>query len=118
LKKLLTLTAIFEGTTGLALLIAPNFVVSFLLGTTVHEPVGIFMSRLPGVALITLSIICWLYRNNEHHSSGIVKALLFYNSVSTVLLVIASVNGFSGIGIWPAALLHVVLSGWCIKTLL
>jgi len=117
LKKLLTVTFIFEGATGLALLIVPNIVVSVLLATTLNESAGIFVSRLTGVALITLSIVCWLYRNSEHHGSGIIKAMLFYNIAAAALLVVASVNGLSGIGIWPAALLHTVLAAWCTKCL-
>ena len=118
MKKLFTLTAIFEGTTGLALMIVPNFVVSLLLGTTLNEAAGIFVTRLTGVALIALSVVCWLYRNSKQDSSGIIKAILFYNTVAAVLLVVAAVNGPSGLGIWPASLLHLGLAAWCVKYLL
>jgi len=117
LKKILTLTAIFEGATGLALITVPNFVASLLLGTTLNEPAGIVVSRIAGASLITLSVICWLYRNHEH-GSGILKGLLFYNTAAAVLLGVAAVNGSSGLGIWPVSLLHTGLAAWCLKCLL
>jgi hypothetical protein len=116
LKKIITLTAFLEGTTGLALLMVPNFVVSLLLGTTLNEPAGIFVSRLTGIALITLSVTCWLYKDND--GSGVIKGMLFYNTAAAALLVVAAVSGSSGIGIWPASLLHAGLAAWCLKCLL
>ena len=118
MKKLLTLTAIFEGTTGLALMAVPNFVVSLLLGTTLNETAGIFVTRLTGVALIALSVVCWLYRNSKQDGSGIIKAMLFYNTIAAALLVVAALSGSSGLGIWPASLLHLGLAAWCVKYLL
>jgi hypothetical protein len=116
LKNLLTLTAIFEGITGIALIIVPGFVVSLLLGTVLNEPAGIFVSRLAGVALMTFGIICWLHRNNLPGALGTVKALTFYNIAAAVLLLVAFINGCSGVALWPALLLHVGLAIWCLKT--
>ena len=116
MKKILTLTAFLEGTTGLALLIVPNFVVSLLLGTTLNEPAGMLVSRLTGIALITLAVMCWLYRDSD--GSGVIKGMLFYNTGAAVLLVVASLSGSSGFGIWPASLLHAGLAAWCMKYLL
>src|SRR5688572_2782029 len=78
LKTLLTATFLIETPTGLALLVAPAFVVSTLLNSSLGEPSGILLGRLAGVALISLSITCWTYRN-EKHGEGVLKAILFYN---------------------------------------
>jgi len=117
-KKLLTLTAIFEGSTGLIILIAPASVVSLLLGASIHEPSGIFICRLAGVTLATISIICWSSRTSQNEATGIIPALLFYNTAAAVLLIGAWMNGFSGLGIWPASLLHAAMAVWCLKLLM
>ena len=115
LKKLLTFTAILEGATGLGLVIVPGFVVSLLLGTALNEPAGTFVSRLAGVALMTLAIICWLYRNIGPGVQGIRTGLMFYNTAAGLILIIAYVNGYLGYALWPALLLHMALAIWCIK---
>ena len=114
-KNLLSLTAIFEGATGLVLMVAPVPVVSLLLGATINEPVGIFMSRLTGAALATISIICWSNRNIQVQGIGIISALLFYNTAAVVLLVSAWMSGLTGLGVWPASALHVLMAIWCLK---
>jgi len=117
LKTLLTVTAIVEGATGLAFLVAPDLVISVLLGSTLVEPTGILVSRLTGIALVSLTILCWMYRNEEHHAGGVVKTILFYNVAAAALLVYAGVSGFSALAVWPVALLHVGMAAWCIKIL-
>jgi hypothetical protein len=97
--------------------IFPELVISLLFGTELNEIEAIFVSRLTGVALITLSIICWIFRNAGQSASEIIKAMLFYNVAATALLVLAWMSGFSGVGIWPASLMHVALAVWCLKNL-
>ena len=117
MKTLLTVTAILEGSTGAALLFAPALAVSVLLGSSLAEPTGIVLGRLAGVALISLTITCWTYRNEEHNAGGVVKSLLFYNIAAAALLVYAGANGFPGLAIWPVSLLHAAMAVWCIKSL-
>ena len=118
-KKLLTLTTVLEGSTGLIIIIAPEPVVSMLLGAELNESTGIFMSRLTGVSLVTLSIFCWSQRNGQRDDAiGRTKALLFYNIAAAVLLIVAWISGFRGLGIWPASLLHAGMALWCIKVLI
>lgn len=116
MKRLLTITAIFEGTTGLALMSVPSLFIMVLFGEKLVEPVGIMISRLAGAALLTLAIICWFYRK-ESDAIVIVKAMLLYNIAASALLVYASLIGFSGLGLWPTVLLHIGLALWCIQIL-
>jgi hypothetical protein len=115
LKKLLTLTAFIEGATGLALLVSPSLVVSVLLDSSLVEPAGILVGRLTGASLLSLTIICWQYRNGEHHAKGVVKALLFYNVAAAGLLLYAGISGFSGLIFWAVSVLHVVMAVWCMN---
>jgi len=117
MKSILTITALIEGVTGLALAAMPSFVVSILLGTSLTDISAILIARLAGVALITIAIACWLSRSNTQ-SAVIVKAMLAYNVFSIVLLVYAVlVEQISGPGLWPAVLLHFGLLVWCLSLL-
>ena len=119
MRSLLTLTSVFEITTGLVLIAIPSVTVSLLLGPSLTEPSGMLVARIGGAALITLAIACWLSRNDVQSSMVMIKALVFYNLAAALLLVYAGVvEHFSGMGLWPAALLHIGLLGWCIKSLL
>ncbi|MEQ1586024.1 MAG: hypothetical protein ABL895_09115 [Cyclobacteriaceae bacterium] len=116
MKTLLTITAIFEGITGLSLIIIPTIFVAVLLGIPPTESIGILVCRLTGIALLSLAIICWSYRK-EMEVTGIIKALLFYNIAASALLVYASMTGFTGLGIWPATLIHAGMAVWCVKSI-
>ena len=117
MKSILTITALVEGATGLALVIIPSSVVTVLLGTSLTDISAILIARLAGAALITIAIACWLSRSNTH-SAAIVKAMLGYNAFSIVLLVYAVlVEHISGPGLWPAVILHLGLLIWCLSSL-
>ena len=117
MKSLLTVTALFEGATGLALALLPSIIVSLLLGTTITEPAAILICRLTGTALFTIAIICWLSRSDAQ-STFMVKAMLVYNITSITILVYAAlVEKIYGPGLWPAVLFHLVLLIWCLYSL-
>ena len=118
MKSLLTLTAFIEVVTGLALIAIPSVTASLLLGVSLIEPSGIILGRIGGAALISLAITCWLSRVERHSSLVITKALVFYNIAASLLLVYgALIENFSGLGLWPAVILHVALLIWCIKSI-
>ena len=117
MKSLLTVTALFEGITGLALAIAPSLLVPILLGASLTDAIATLTGRLAGAALLTIAIACWLSRSGTQ-SSVMVKAMLGYNVFSIILLVYAAlVESISGPALWPAVLLHVGLLFWCIVSL-
>jgi hypothetical protein len=117
MKSLLTITALVEGVTGLALAIVPSWLVSILLGTTLTDPTEILISRLAGGALITIAIACWLSRSDTQ-SSVMVKVMAGYNIFSITLLVYAVlVKRIYGSALWPAVLLHLVLLIWCLLSM-
>jgi len=118
MKSLLTFTALIEGATGLVLLIIPAVAVSLLLGVSLTEPGGILLGRMGGAALITLAIVCWLSKNDSKISIVVTKAMVVYNTLAALLLAYAGlIQHFSGIGLWPALLLHAVLLIWCLQSL-
>src|SRR3954470_13773723 len=117
MKSLLTITALLEGATGLALAIVPSLVVSILLGTSLTDPGAILIGRLAGAALLTIAIACWLSRKDTQ-SSVMVRAMFGYNIFSITLLVYAALGErVSGPGLWLAVMLHVGLFAWCLSSL-
>ena len=113
MRLLLTLTATFEALTGIGLIVFPSMVISLLIGTPPDGAVVVTLARIVGAALISLAIACWLLRNNAA-TTGIIKAMLFYNLVAAASLLYASIGDkLSGAGLWPAILLHAGLAVWC-----
>lgn len=120
MKVLLVVTAASEAATGLALLLLPSMVVSLLLGATLDTPSGSVVARVAGAALLALGTACWLARNDQQSGAakGLVAALLLYNAATIAVLVYAAYGlALSGIGLWPAIIVHAVLAAWCVACL-
>lgn len=116
MRRLLIVSAIFEGVAGAALVLLPSASISMLLGTPPDTPVAFSITRGAGVALLSLSAAYWLARNDAYSvaARGLVIAMLLYNSAFILLLGYARIgSGLNGIGLWPGILLHVALVIWC-----
>jgi hypothetical protein len=102
MKKLLALAAVSEAALGLVLLVYPPIVVRLLLGAEVAGA-GIAVSRVAGIALIALGVACW---------PGPPRAgMLIYSAAVTLYLAyVGFAGGLSGIMLWPAVVLHMILT--------
>ena len=119
MKRFLTLTAIIEAATGLALIAVPAIVVRLLLGAEISGA-SIPLGRVAGAALLALGVACWLARDDRQSRTarGLVVAMLMYNLVATAVLAFAGIGlGLHGIVLWPAVFLHAVMAIWCIVCL-
>jgi hypothetical protein len=120
MHRLFVVTAVIESATGLALLSLPSLVVSLLFGESLDAPAALVVARMTGVALLSLGVACWLARNDEKSRAavGVVAAMLLYNAAAgTVLAYAGIIAGLSGVGLWPAVLLHVGMTAWCVACL-
>jgi len=120
LKPLLASTAAIEAATGLALLLSPSLVVSLLLGGSLDTPAALVLARVGGVALLSIGVACWLAQGDgrSRAARGLVAAMLLYNAATVAVLAYAGIGaGLSGVGLWPAVLLHAALAVWCIACL-
>jgi len=118
-KPLFIVTAVVEAGAGLALALAPSVLVSLLIGASLDMP-GMVVARIAGVALLSLGLACWLTRNDgqSRAATGLTTALLLYNVAAVALLAYAGTGlGLSGIGLWPAVVLHAALAVWCLACL-
>lgn len=120
MKTLLSITALIEAGTGVALAVAPSSVAGVLLGSPLDGPGSRIIARILGAALFALGAACWIARDDAQNraAAGLVAGMLLYNAAVATLLGYAGLGlGMSGVGLWPAVILHSVLSVWCVGCL-
>jgi hypothetical protein len=101
MKKVLVFAAVAEAATGLALLLAPSLVGQLLLGQE-FAGVTLVVARVAGIALIALGFSCW--------PGPPLVGMLIYSAVVTLYLAYLGLGGLTGILMWPAVVLHLLLS--------
>jgi len=103
MKKLLAVAAVAEAATGVALIVVPSLVVRLLLGAELTG-VSIPVTRVTGIALLALGVCCW-------PGSTALCGMLTYGALVTVYLAyLGLVGGFTGILLWPAVVVHALLT--------
>jgi hypothetical protein len=102
MKNVLIVAAVAEAATGLALLVVPSFVGQLLLG---EDLIGIAVpvARVAGIALIGLGIACW-------PGPPLVGMLTYSALVTLYLAYLGLVEGLTAILLWPAVILHAILT--------
>jgi hypothetical protein len=107
MRTWLAACAIGEALTGLTLVADPPLVIVLLFGV---EPsgVGVIVGRLAGMALIGLGCACWPGRNA---TTAAVSGMCAYNSTAAIYLMVLGVDGeWVGPLLWPALLVHAIVS--------
>ena len=102
MKKALILTAVAEAATGTALLIVPSLVGRLLFGEALAG-VAIPVARVTGIALIALGVACW-------PGPPLVGMLTYSAAITLYLAYVGFVGAVTGILLWPAVVLHVILT--------
>lgn len=107
-KTALIVAAVGEAATGLALLIAPSLVGQLLLGEQLAG-VAIPVARVTGISLIALSVACW-------PGPPVAGMLIYVAAVALYLAYVGVVDGLAGILLWPAVVLHLVLTALLVSS--
>jgi hypothetical protein len=102
MKWTLTFAAVAEIGTGLALFVAPSLAGRLLLG---EELTGVAMpvARVAGIALIALGVACW-------PGPPRIGMLIYGALVALYLAYLGFAGGLTGVLLWPAVVLHVIVS--------
>jgi hypothetical protein len=102
LRSALVFAAAGEIATGAALLVVPSLAGQLLLGEALTG-MAIPAARVAGIALIALGIACW---------PGTPRAgmLTYSTAVTLYLAYLGLVAGLGGILLWPAVILHAILT--------
>jgi hypothetical protein len=104
MKKVLIFAAVGEAATGLALLIVPSLVGQLLFGEELTG-VAIPTARVAGIALIALGVACW-------QGSPLIGMWTYSAAVTLYLSYIGFAGGLTGVLLWPAVVLHVILTAF------
>jgi hypothetical protein len=107
MKWVLIFAAVGEAGTGLALLIVPSLVGWLLLGEELTG-IAIPVARVAGIALVALRVACW-------PGTPLVGMLTYSGAVTLYLAYVGFASGLSGILLWPAVILHVILTALLIR---
>ena len=102
MKKVLIFAAVGEAATGLVLLIVPLARWAVAVGEELTG-VAIPVARVAGIALIALGIACW-------PGPPLVGMLTYSALVTLYLAYLGFAGGFTGIFLWPAVVLHLMLT--------
>lgn len=102
MKKVLIFAAVGELLTGLALAIVPSLVGWALLGEELAGAAS-QVARVAGIALIGLSVACW-------PGPPLVGMLTYSALVALLLGYLGFAGAATGVLLWPAVILHVILT--------
>lgn len=106
MNKLLTLTAVGEAVLGLVLLVNPPIVVRLLFGADIAG-VGMVMSRITGISLIALGVVC----RPGNGTARVFWGMLTYSALITLYLAYLGIEGaWNGGLLWQTVALHGVLT--------
>ncbi len=108
MKWVLIFAAVGEVGTGLALLIVPSLVGRLLLGEELSG-MAIAVAGVAGIALIGLGVACW-------PGTPLVGMLTYSAAVTLYLAYLGLAGASTGILLWPAVVLHAVLTALLIRT--
>jgi hypothetical protein len=103
MKKVLTVAAVAEVATGVALIVVPSLIRRLLFGaefTGVANPAA----RVTGIALLGLGVGCW-------PGSTAFCGMLTYSALVTLYLLYLAIRGeWVGPLLWPVVALHGILT--------
>ena len=101
MKGLLAMTSVAEAATGLVLLMAPSTVGQLLLGAELTGP-ATTVARVAGIVLIALAVACW-------PGTPLLGMLIYSVAVAAYLGYLGLSGAASGLLLWPAVVLHLIL---------
>ena len=105
MKKLPIFASAAQAATGLALLAVPSLVGQLLLGVALTG-IAATVARVTGIALIALGVACW--PDSVIHRAF--YGMFTYGTLVTFYLAYVGASGVAGILLWPAVVVHAILS--------
>ena len=102
MKRVLVFAAVGEALTGAALLLVPSLVGQLLLGAELTG-MSVTVARVAGIALIGLGVACW-------PGTPLVGMLTYSVGITLYLAYVGLAGGPTGILLWPAVILHVIVT--------
>ncbi|MFB3124732.1 MAG: hypothetical protein ACE1Z7_04075 [Woeseiaceae bacterium] len=107
-KFLFNASAIIEVLTGLALLVAPLFVIGLLLGDGLG-PIGIAVTRVLGIGLLSVGVAGWESQGQDSRLAPRAGLCIYNVGAALVFVILGAYDGMNGVLLWPAAILHTMI---------
>jgi hypothetical protein len=102
--------AVEAAATGLLLIVSPSLFSRLVLGADLSEPAQA-LGRLAGIALLGAALPSWPVAAAASTPPSATRALAIYNVLATTYLAYLGLGGhLVGILLWPAVVLHAILS--------
>lgn len=102
--------------TALALLVNPELVVAWLLGTAADVTVQV-VGRCFGIALLALAMAWWPDQASVESARSYLRGAFTYNTLIALFLAYLGIlRHMGGVLLWPAVALHAVISFLLITT--
>jgi hypothetical protein len=116
IRLLFNFSAVLEVLAGIAMLIAPTYVVGLLLGDGLSQ-IGTAVARILGIALLSLGISAW---ENARQKKAVTRiGLCVYNlGVAVFLGMCGTLAEMSGVLLWPGVGLHGLIGVAMLSTFL
>jgi hypothetical protein len=111
MNRFFPVTAAIEAAAGLGLVVLPGVAVKLLLGADISGA-AVPLGRVAGIALLALGLASWLARGQAASALTTARAMLLYNCGVAAILGAAGVSGMTGVLLWPAVALHVLMAVW------
>jgi len=116
-RLLFNASAIVEISTGLALLVAPLFVIGLLLGDGLG-PIGVAVARVLGIGLLSVGVAAWESPGQDVRLAPR-TGLCIYNVGAAIAFVILGTTGdMAGVLLWPVAALHALFGAMLLRAML
>ena len=108
--------AFFEILTGIAALVLPGVLTMLVFG--VHlQGASIALTRILGIALITLGIAAWQPSSTNANQPGRIGLLVYNGGLMIFLPLYAVAGGEFGPLLWPIAVVHTIVGLVILRTL-
>jgi hypothetical protein len=102
MKPVLTVVALAEMATGVALLVLPELFGRLLFGVALDD-LAVAIARAMGIALVALGFACW-----PGPAAG--GMLIYSAGVMLYLAYLGLAGTFAGVLLWPVVVAHLVAS--------
>ena len=116
-RLLFKASAIVEVLTGLALLVTPLFVIGLLLGDGLG-PIGIAVTRVLGVGLLSVGVAGWEPPGQNIRLAPRAGLCIYNIGAAIVFVILGTTGGMDGILLWPAAVLHALIGAMMLWVIL
>ena len=104
-RLLFKTSAIVEVLTGLALLVAPLFVIELLLGDGLSAT-GVAVARVLGIGLLSIGVAAWESQGQEIRLAPRAGLCLYNIGIAVLLAILGTTGGMHAPLLWPVAGLH------------